>query len=87
MTEQEWAGGKLLRHIGSNNFWLAEATLAPGKDLAVLLVTNVSDDAVEAPFKELLAALIADHAAHQMSAGPVDSQTPRSKHAANRSSR
>lgn len=64
MTEQEWAGGKLLRHIGSNNFWLAEASLAPRKDFAVLIVTNVSDDSVEAPFKGLLAALIVDHAAH-----------------------
>ncbi|MBK9411787.1 MAG: hypothetical protein IPN47_27815 [Gemmatimonadetes bacterium] len=64
MTEAEWAGGRLLRHLGSNNFWLAEATLAPRKDFAVLLVTNVSDGVVEAPFKDLLAALIADHAAH-----------------------
>ncbi|MBK6458913.1 MAG: beta-lactamase family protein [Gemmatimonadetes bacterium] len=64
VTEAEWAGGRLLRHLGSNNFWLAEATLAPRKDFAVLLVTNVSDGVVEAPFKDLLAALIADHAAH-----------------------
>ena len=64
VTEQEWAGGKLLRHIGSNNFWLAEASLAIRKDFAVLIVTNVSDEAVEAPFKELLAALVADHAAN-----------------------
>ncbi len=63
VTEQEWAGGKLLRHLGSNNFWVAEASLATGKDLAVLIVTNVGDDAAEAPFKDLLAALIADHAA------------------------
>jgi CubicO group peptidase (beta-lactamase class C family) len=64
VTEQEWAGGTLLRHLGSNGFWLAEASLAPRKEFAVLIVTNVSDDAVEAPFKDLLAALIAEHAAH-----------------------
>jgi len=64
VTEQEWAGGRLLRHLGSNNFWVAEASLAPRKDFAVLIVTNVGDDAAEAPFKDLLAALIAKHAAH-----------------------
>ncbi len=64
VTEQEWAGGKLLRHLGSNSFWVAEASLAPLESFAVLIVTNVGDDAAEAPFKELLAALIADHAAH-----------------------
>jgi len=63
VTEQEWAGGKVLRHLGSNGFWLAEATLAPRENVAILIVTNVSDDAVEAPFKNLLAALAADHAA------------------------
>lgn len=64
VSEQAWAGGKLLQHLGSNNFWVAEASLAPGKDFAVLIVTNLGDDAAEAPFKDLLAALIADHAAH-----------------------
>jgi hypothetical protein len=64
VTEQEWAGGKLLRHLGSNGFWLVEATLVPRRDFAVLIVTNVSDDSVETPFKDLLAALIADHEAH-----------------------
>ncbi|MFO0783056.1 MAG: serine hydrolase domain-containing protein [Phycisphaerales bacterium] len=63
VAEEAWAGGRILRHIGSNGFWLAEATLAPSKDFAVLIVTNVSDDAVETPFKDLLTALVADHEA------------------------
>lgn len=62
VTEQAWAGGKLLQHLGSNNFWVAEASLAPRKNFAVLIVTNLGDDAAETPFKDLLAALIADHA-------------------------
>ncbi|MBK7876692.1 MAG: beta-lactamase family protein [Planctomycetes bacterium] len=62
-AEAEWASGPALRHMGSNGFWIAEATLAPGKDVAVLLVTNVSDDAVEAPFRELLELFVAEHAA------------------------
>ncbi|MBX3134529.1 MAG: beta-lactamase family protein [Gemmatimonadaceae bacterium] len=68
VTEQDWAGGKMLRHIGSNSFWIAEATLAPRKGFAVLLVTNVADDAVETPFKELLAVLVADQASREASA-------------------
>lgn len=58
--DEPWAGGAYLHHLGSNNFWLAEATLLPGKDLAVLLVTNVADDAVETPFKTLLSSLVAE---------------------------
>ena len=61
-AEAPWAGGRLLRHLGSNSFWVAEASMAPGKDLAVLIVCNVGDDAAEAPFKELLAELSASHA-------------------------
>lgn len=64
VSEQDWAGGTLLRHLGSNGFWVAEASIAPRKDFAVLIVTNVADDAAETPFKDLLAALVADHTAH-----------------------
>lgn len=62
--KQEWAGGKFLRHIGGNGFWLAEASLVPNKDFAVLIVTNTSDDSVETPFKELLDALVAARKTH-----------------------
>jgi len=65
VSEQEWAGGKVLRHLGSNNLWVAEASMAMEKDYAVLIVTNLGDDAAEAPFKDLLTALIGDHAAHR----------------------
>ena len=64
VAEQGWADGQMLRHLGSNGFWIAEASLAPRRDFAVLLVTNTSDDAVEAPFNDLLAALVADHRSH-----------------------
>lgn len=61
--EEKWAGGVLLSHLGSNTYWVSQISLAPEKDLAVLIVTNVGDDAAEKPFHELLDALIADHAA------------------------
>lgn len=64
VSEADWAGGTFLRHLGSNGFWVAEASLALREDFAVLIVTNVADDAAAAPFKDLLAALVADHAAH-----------------------
>lgn len=60
ISQEPWAGGMLLSHMGSNNFWLAQASLALNKDVAVLIVTNVSDDAVETPFKDILEAVIAN---------------------------
>jgi len=60
VSQQPWTGGTLLSHMGSNSFWLAQASLAINKDVAVLIVTNVSDDAAETPFKEILAAVIAE---------------------------
>jgi len=64
VSQAEWAGGTLLSHLGSNGYWVSQASLAPDRDLAVLTVTNVGDDAAEIPFKQLLDALIANHAAH-----------------------
>lgn len=65
VSQPPWADGTLLSHMGSNGFWLAQASLALNKDIAVLIVTNVSDDAVEAPFKEILAAIVADLATYR----------------------
>jgi D-alanyl-D-alanine carboxypeptidase len=64
VSRKEWADGVVLTHLGSNGFWLAEASMAMEKDFGILIVTNVSDDSAEAPFKETLAALVADRAAH-----------------------
>lgn len=64
VSEEVSSGGTRLRHLGSNGYWVAEATMFPGKGFAVLIVTNVADDAAETPFKDLLSALVADHAAH-----------------------
>lgn len=61
VADEEWAGGVVLKHLGSNTYWVAQATLASEKDLAVLIVTNVGDDAAEGPFQDLFAALLDDH--------------------------
>ncbi len=63
-TEPAWADGVVLRHLGSNTYWVSELTLVPQKDYAVLIVTNVGDDKAEKAFADLLEALVADHAAH-----------------------
>ncbi|MGQ0659242.1 serine hydrolase domain-containing protein [Sphingosinicella sp.] len=47
-------GEPVLRHLGSNGFFVAMATLYPARDRAVLLVTNLGDDAAEPAFRHLL---------------------------------
>lgn len=51
------ASDPVLQHLGSNGYWLAQATLYPARDRAVLLVCNLADDAAEPVFGRLLAAL------------------------------
>ncbi len=50
ITERSWAGGPALNHAGSNTQNYAVAWLAPGKDFAVLVMTNQAD-AGEETFK------------------------------------
>lgn len=47
----------VLQHLGSNGYWVAQATLFPAKDRAVLIVTNVADDAAEPVFGRILSEL------------------------------
>lgn len=63
VADEKWAGGALLKHLGSNNLWVCEISLALEEDFAVLVVTNVGDDAAERPFKDLVDLLVADHSA------------------------
>ncbi len=64
VSEKDWAGGVLLSHLGGNTYWVSQVSLAPAKEFAVRIVTNVGDDAAEKPFQRLLEALITDHLAH-----------------------
>ena len=43
----------MLSHLGSNGFWVAQATLYPGRDRAVLAVSNLADDVAEPVFSRL----------------------------------
>lgn len=53
LGEADWAGGPVLHHLGSNGFWIVEASMSLQEGLGVLVVTNVADDAAEPVFKEV----------------------------------
>jgi CubicO group peptidase (beta-lactamase class C family) len=45
--------GFTLEHLGSNGFWLAQASLDPARGVAVLLTANAAVDRLEQPFLQL----------------------------------
>lgn len=47
----------VLQHIGSNGFWVAQATIYPARNRAVLITTNVADDSAEPVFGRVLKSL------------------------------
>ncbi|MCU0649215.1 MAG: beta-lactamase family protein [Gemmatimonadaceae bacterium] len=50
-----------LEHVGSNGFWIAQASLSPDAGIAVLLTANAAVDRLEQPF-DRLRRLLADSA-------------------------
>jgi CubicO group peptidase (beta-lactamase class C family) len=54
IAAREQNGETTLRHMGSNGFFVAQATLYPSRDRGVLIVTNLGDDAAEPAFRRLL---------------------------------
>ncbi len=49
VTQRGWAGGTALNHTGSNTMWFSNMWLAPNRDFAVIILTNVGgDDAFKA---------------------------------------
>lgn len=61
VTKADWAAGVVLQHLGSNGFWLSQASLALNKDVAVLIVSNAADDTLEPMFNELLTTFASKH--------------------------
>jgi CubicO group peptidase (beta-lactamase class C family) len=41
VTERSWAGGRALTHSGSNTSWYATVWIAPVRDFAILVATNL----------------------------------------------
>ncbi len=56
--ERPWAGGKVLSHNGSNTMWLAVMWVAPAKDAAFVVATNVTGKDAEQGCDEAVSALI-----------------------------
>jgi CubicO group peptidase (beta-lactamase class C family) len=48
VTKPDWAGGRLLAHMGSNTLYLALVWIAPKLDLAVMVCTNEGLDSLKA---------------------------------------
>jgi len=55
--ERGWAKGRILSHAGSNTMWYAVVTLAPRRDLAVLVATNAGGDPASKACQEAIKAL------------------------------
>lgn len=43
VTERKWAGGKVLTHTGSNTMFFTVIWIAPEKNMAWIVSTNVGD--------------------------------------------
>ncbi len=60
VTERPWAGGTALTHSGSNTMWYAVVWIAPARELAVLVTTNIGGNAAARACDEVAAALIGE---------------------------
>jgi CubicO group peptidase (beta-lactamase class C family) len=63
ITRREW-GGRVLNHNGSNTMWFAVIWLAPEKNFAVLVASNIGGDEAQAGTDQAAGALIQDYLAH-----------------------
>ncbi|MEM6313414.1 MAG: serine hydrolase domain-containing protein, partial [Planctomycetota bacterium] len=45
VVEQPWTNGTAFTHSGSNTLWFATMWIVPGRDVAVVVCTNVMNDA------------------------------------------
>ena len=64
ISHRPWARGNTLNHTGSNTQWYSNAWIAPEKQAALLVLTNVGDGTNNLAFKAtdaVLTRLISDH--------------------------
>ncbi len=59
VARRSWAGGDALNHTGSNTMWFSNAWLAPRRDFAVVVLTNIGGDAAAKATDEVAAKVIA----------------------------
>ena len=58
VVKRSWAGGNALTHSGSNTMWYVVMWLAPEKDFAVIVGTNIAGPDAEQGCDEVAAAMI-----------------------------
>lgn len=59
VAKREWAGGVCLSHSGSNTMWYSLVWVAPNKDLAFLVTTNIAGDGAPKACDAVVQALLA----------------------------
>jgi CubicO group peptidase (beta-lactamase class C family) len=47
VDDRGWAGGKTLHHTGSNTQWFSDLWIAPGRNVALLAITNEGGEVAE----------------------------------------
>jgi CubicO group peptidase (beta-lactamase class C family) len=57
-VDRDWAGGKALTHAGSNTMWFLVMWLAPERNFAVIVATNMGGTEAEKGCDEVAAAMI-----------------------------
>ena len=60
VARRSWAGGDALNHTGSNTMWFTDAWLAPRRDFAVVVLTNIGGDDAAKATDEVVAKVIAE---------------------------
>lgn len=58
VTTRPWGGGTVLTHAGTNTLWFAVVWLAPQRDIAVLVATNLGGDEAPRACDDAAAALL-----------------------------
>jgi CubicO group peptidase (beta-lactamase class C family) len=58
VVERSWAGGLTLSHGGSNTYWYATIWIAPARDFATLVATNLGPEPAQTACEETTQELI-----------------------------
>jgi CubicO group peptidase (beta-lactamase class C family) len=58
VAQRSWAGGTALNHTGSNTMFFCVIWIAPGKDFAVVVATNLGGSTAESAVDDAAAALV-----------------------------
>ena len=61
VTDRPWAGGRALTHSGSNTMWYCTVWIAPVKNFAALVATNIGGDGAAAACDKAIEGLIQYH--------------------------